>query len=398
MNAQKLKPLPALLALGAILWAGGSTTARAQSAGEMPATATTSKSTAAAPAKKGAIVEDAVTKELIETNITVTTGHGGVVNTTTNFTTNVWRMDKGVELSLANNFVQINSGVILLNPYSFTPTNGGGRLGDGDAQAQFFIEFAANYVWAWNYHRRWDWIEAREHATNDRKRWIPFQGHRPISDSYSGEFGIGFPDFSGRINYISQNEDSTSAAAIIGSGEFGMETTLGIPLYQAIDSYSGKLDRTRNAKELYDDTISVHWVGAVFSWSGTTDASTFDIHSRYFAGVGYRAAFKAPWESSGATERREVAVSFQMGGAWVDAVQFKSKQSDEIFTEHNGRPAYKTESCLGVEAEMYIPINKTLNGVVGARFYPISGNDTANSWNAYVGLTVPLSKLSGLLQ
>jgi hypothetical protein len=304
-------------------------------------------------------------------------------------------------LSYVNNVVHINSGLMLLNPYKITTSNDMNNttthLTDGDAQARFFIEVAANYTWAWNAHRRWDWVASRAES-GGCYGWLHKirQGDRPVADGID-EFGFGPPDFHGRLSYIAQDSKNTSAAAIIGTGEFGMEVTLGLPLYQSINVPSRNLGQYRNAMDLYTNTTSAHWFGFVASWSGTTDGRAFDIHSRYFAGLGYRAAFKSPWEGSDASGR-EIALNFQIGGASVDAVQFTDKFTRQIAAESPGIPDYGTDTLMGVEAEIYIPINKSLNAVVGARFYPLSNSDSPNSWNAYVGLTVPLTKLAGLFE
>ncbi len=200
------------------------------------------------------------------------------------------------EPRLVNNYVQFNAGVMLVNPYSVTndKTAGTTHLEDGNSQAQFFFEVAANYVWSWDLHRRWEWIDSRQRLDDAPTGWDRFfQGKLPAC-KYGGEFGIGSPDFSGRLIFMAQDDKEATAAAIVGTGEFGMETTIGIPFFQGIDTYSGNLTKAMDAEELYKDTRSTHWVGVVGSWSGVTDASAFDIHSRYFVGLGYRAAFKVP--------------------------------------------------------------------------------------------------------
>jgi hypothetical protein len=224
------------------------------------------------------------------------------------------------------------------------------------------------------------------------------QGNLPASN-YTGEFGLGVPDFSGRLIFMGHDDKKTTAAAIVGTGEFGMEVTMGIPLFQAIDTDTDGLG-AKSAEELYADTRSTHWVGIVGSWSGVTDSSAFDIHSRYFVGLGYRAAFKAPWETdaSGEPFSREIAMNFQIGRAWVDAVEFTNRATHEIRAESLGEPSYREKGAMGVEAEFYIPLGKSLNGLVGARLYPLSGSHTPNTWNAYVALTVPLTKLGAFFE
>lgn len=301
---------------------------------------------------------------------------------------------------LVNNYVQFNAGIMLVNPYSVNTNNGITELEDGDSQGRFFFEVAANYVWAWDWHRRWEWIQARKGhdvAPTGGRRFL--QGKLPATH-YSGELGIGLPDFSGRLIFMAQDDKKTTAAAIVGTGELGLETTMGVPFFQAVDTYSGNLTAHTDATKLFKDTRSTHWVGAVGSWSGVTDASAFDIHSRYFVGLGYRAAFKVPWETDteGKEFNREIAMNFQIGKAWVDAVKFKDRSTHEVVDEKLGEPRYRMKGSMAVEAEFFIPLGKSLNGLVGARFYPISGSDTPNTWNAYVGLTVPLTKLGAFFE
>ncbi len=284
-------------------------------------------------------------------------------------------------LSPENNIIQFNSGVMLLNPYAIK-TNGSGQtvLSDGDSQARFFIELAANYIWAWNYDRR--------------ARWANKYG----GDADGGKWQfLGAPDFSGRITYIANTSDESSAASIVGTGEFGMETTVGLPLYRAIYTVDRSL-KASSALGLYDKTSHAHWLGVVGSWSGTTDGKGFDIHSRGFLGVGYRAAFAAPWESESEERHREVALSFQTGPSLVDSVRFVDENSSRVIeTVGVEDPKYSSTFSWAFEAEAYVPISKTLNGVMGVRLYTLM-DDAPNLWNAYIGVTIPLNKLAKLLE
>jgi hypothetical protein len=255
-------------------------------------------------------------------------------------------------------------------------------LSDGDSQARFFIEVSANNAWSTDVNRR--------------SRWA----HKESIQSSHGQLhdlGFGLPDFQGRISFVAKDDKETSAAAIVGSGEFGVETTVGFPFYRSIvlkDSETYK--KCDSATELYDKTEHTHWLGLVGSWSGVTDGSAFDIHSRYFFGLGYRAAFKAPWTAEDGDVGREAALNFQIGYAMVDAVKFANRDVDRTIRLRNGDvPDYSEEGAMGVEAEFFIPVTKSLDVVVGTRLY--TGIDP-NPWNAYIAATFPLDKLAKILE
>jgi hypothetical protein len=296
---------------------------------------------------------------------------------------------------LENNVVSLNAGVILLSPYKLgAPTNtGSGRpariLESDDSQARFYIDVAVNYLWVANYERRARWAKERMQTTRD-DLWDIFQGAKKTDqDGDGGEWGLGSPDFQGHIMYVAKDDKEASAAAIVGSGEFALEVTVGLPFYQAIYTRDGSLD-AKNGRELYDKTLHAHWLGIVGSWSGTTDGDAFDVHSRYFFGMSYRGAFKAGWSKQEDKIRREVTATFQIGYAAVDSVRFVGNNDTSVFLTHGSVPKYHMESAMGVEAEVMIPLGKTFTGTAGARIY--TGIDP-NPWNAYVAVTVPLEKV-----
>lgn len=293
---------------------------------------------------------------------------------------------KQVSLSPVNNIVHLQSSVILLNPYKVVDgTNANGRVKNleaGDSQAQFYIDVAANYVWAWNPERRWRWAQDAEHGPGADRNY---------------KFGIGSPDFQGHLTFVADGDDKVSASAIVGSGEFGLEATIGVPFFRAMYmSDAAKNDlRGHASTNLFSRMSSAHWIGAVASYSGTTDSDAFDIHSRYLAGIGYRAAFKAPWDAGDTGVNREVVCSFTGGIAGIETLEFVNGSDREVKLERDGVLSWNMETAFGLEAEVYLPINKTANLVLGTRLY--AGPDP-NPWNAYVAFTIPFSTIAKVFE
>lgn len=339
------------------------------------------------------ITKNKKTVEAVTVSTTAVTNADKAVRVQTNAVT-VTKTNEAL-VRLENNIVRLNAGAILLNPYKLgeVRTNAAGSpvrdLSDGDAQAKFFLDIGANWVWAWNVDRRARWV-GDQNSSHERGRG--FQESVFSKPSMMLE-----PDFQGHLSFVAKDDKETTTSAIIGSGEFGLEVTLGIPLYRAV--YTDKdisANYTRlEADEIYDTTLHAHWVGLVLASGGTTDAAAFDIHRRDFFGGGYRAAFKQFWDKSDETAR-EVVLSFQVGYARVDSVAFANRDTDHSVRLRNGDvPDYHSHGALAFEGEVYVPVSGSLNVVFGARLY--SGIDP-NPWNAYVAATFPLSKLGKLFE
>ena len=303
-------------------------------------------------------------------------------------------------LSIINHHVVLNSGITLLNPYNLTtngiigdPTNRR-KLANGDGtKAKFFIDVAVNYVWAWDSDRR------ARFAAEELKEVNP--------DGKDGSYFFlsNFPnslkaplDIQGHLSYYAKDGKETTASAIVGSGSFGGEVTLGLPFYRALYTLDATVPQKISKEDhdtLYKKTVSAHWVGLTLSYSGVTDSDAFDIHSRFLLGVGYRAAFKTPFEVTDGSRNREVTVSFTVGAASVETVKFLSEATREIQLHHEDVPKYRSRPAFALEMEAYYPITASLSAVMGARLY--SGTDPG-TWNAYFGLTVPLSKIADILK
>ena len=293
-------------------------------------------------------------------------------------------------LSIINHHVVLNSGITLLNPYNLTtngiigdPTNRR-KLANGDGtKAKFFIDVAVNYVWAWDSDRRARFAAEELACGKDGSVYLRLKA--PL-------------DIQGHLSYYAKDNQSTTASAIVGSGSFGGEVTLGFPFYRALYTLDATVPQKISKEDhdkLYKNTVSAHWVGLTLSYSGVTDSDAFDIHSRFLLGVGYRAAFKTPFEVTDGSRNREVTVSFTVGAASVETVKFLSEATREIQLHHEDVPKYRSRPAFALEMEAYYPITASLSAVMGARLY--SGTDPG-TWNAYFGLTVPLSKIADILK
>lgn len=292
--------------------------------------------------------------------------------------------DDGVQTNKApqHNNIQINSGVIVLNAFEAGPlgTNGAGtkfrELKSSSNRARFFVDFGFNYVWAWDYTRRAklidNWASAdNKLATDVQKIWGLFE----------------YPDFQGHLSYYAGGKDQATVSAILGSGEFGMEITMGLPFYQAVYYTSDPAKKT--AVEKYGITASAHWLGPVISYGGATDTQNFDLHERIFVGFGYRMAYRIE------SINRDACLSFQVGYANIEQVRFLSHDNKQIEIEHGDVPVFHHKSCFALEAEVAYPITDSLNVALGSRIY--AGLEP-NAWSAYIALTIPAAKLGDIFK
>ncbi len=298
-----------------------------------------------------------------------------------------------------NGHISLNSGLILLNPYRLTTngltgdTTGRRAIDKGDGtQAKFFIDLAVNYVWAWDTARRERFAEELNKAgggglflwQKNGKRW---EGAIPL-------------DIQTHISYYAKDSSDTTASAIVGSGNFGGEVTLGLPIYRALYTKNGSNPKNTKSEDLYNETESVHWFGVVGSYSGVTDSESFNVHSRYLLGVGYRAAYPSfggfgDSDSKNGERPREFVLSVTLGAAGVDSVQFLNNTSREIKMHHGDVPDYTVKPTFALEMEAYYPLNSSLSAVLGSRLYP---NLDPGMWNAYAGVTIPLDKIAALFK
>lgn len=273
---------------------------------------------------------------------------------------------------------QISSGIILLNPYvvtNFTDTSGRtrGNLEKGDGtKARFFIEVSYNQTWVSTPNKRYDFLYATPAAnpnTRHLQKWFWDQDDPSV-------------DIQARLNYIAKDDKETTTAAIIGSGEFSGEITLGLPVWRKInlnDTVSSL--QWDDEVDIYKKTADAHWVGLVASYSAVTDSGAFDIHDRIFGGVGYRAMHKAGFVADG----REFSISLNGGVAFVDSLEFISKRNHEVRLVHGDVPDYEMKAVGALEAEVNLPLTGNISATLGTRFY--TGLDP-NVWTAYVAVTV----------
>jgi hypothetical protein len=286
------------------------------------------------------------------------------------------------------NVVSLNSGAYLLNPYKIENTN---QLARGDSEAIFYLEIAVDYVSAWNPHRRAMFAKDHLMNTNGQMRgWdgMHLMGWRDM---------LTWADFQGQISFFAGDEDSTTASAIVGAGDFSIETTVSIPLLMGLITDKSTLTSQAlgdDLANLYQHTVVAHSINLVASYGGTTDRTAFDLHHRGFLGLGYRGAFKR--RISGDPKlRREVLVSFQVGCAWIETTEFVDRSSRTIELEYGDIPKYSLGSGLGLEAEIYLPLSESAYVTFGSRVY---GGPDPNPWSAYIGLTFSLDQLANLFK
>ena len=288
------------------------------------------------------------------------------------------------ELSIADNLVSINSGFYLLNPYKITNTNQ--LSSSGSSKGVFFIGFGLDYVSMWNPERRFLFARDYLNATNQFDGWsgVKFQ-FCDKDNKFTPLHVFDTLDFQGRLQYFIQGSSEVNASTIVGSGDFSGEVTLGIPI--ALGIFTDPSKQYWQTSEMatntfYLATVSAHSIDAVISYGATTDDSTFDVHHRIFAGLGYKGAYKCPF-GSGDQIKREVLVNIQVGCAWIESTRFTDADSNTIFLSH-GVPKYFLEPGAALEAEFDWPLTKSTYLSVGTRIY---GNHHPGQWNAFLGIT-----------
>lgn len=280
-------------------------------------------------------------------------------------------METESEKSVDNNYLSINSGIYLLNPYRIGESN---RLERGDAEAPFFIEFAFNNVWAWNPSRRQDtW----ENSTS------PFFDIKAPLDHM---------DFQTKLSFFLHNngDKTTNASTIVGSGDFAAEATLSLNIYQGLFGPSATGDRSH---QIFDETKLAQSVSLVVSYSGVTDRQAFDIHHRVLLGAGYKGAFRVS-DPDPDNVAKELLYNIQMGYAWIEQTEFLNDNTREIRLTNGDLPDYKLSGGFAVETELYWRITKTSFLFVGARLY---ADHDPNPWSAHMGVTIAADKIAGLL-
>lgn len=292
----------------------------------------------------------------------------------------------------------LNTGFILLNPYSLTTNGIDGadrnrrKLQESSGtDAKFFIDVGLNYVWAWDADRRatlWNrgtrTSSNRAGGTDGKKQFALTHWDEEAHNVYRW-LGWDSIDVQAHISFYAKDDKETTAAAMVGSGNFGSELTVGLPILQSIFTRPAAGQTANNLKpeELYNITRSVHWIGLVGSYSAVTDSGAFDIHDRILGGLGYRAAFRS-------FKNRDIVWNISAGIAAVDTVRFVGDDTKEIVLHHEDVPSYRHKTAFALESEAYIPVTDSLSAVVGTRLY--SGLEP-NTWNAYIGLTVPFDRL-----
>jgi hypothetical protein len=201
-------------------------------------------------------------------------------------------------------------------------------------------------------------------------------------------------DFQSKLAYYLRNGKPTNevASALVGSGDFAGEISLTYNIFQKITTNAA--DTTG---QYYDKVEYAQSFGLVGAYGATTDSNAFDIHSRYFLGLGYRLAHKTGEKIPGTTHRREALFSTQIGIARIDNVEYVDSSSRQIKMTNGDLPDYSTKTCVGIETELYYPLGPYSSLFMGARLYPKQGDSSPNQWSAFIGFTYSVDKLIELL-
>lgn len=274
-----------------------------------------------------------------------------------------------------NSYLTIIAGAYLLNPYRIGESN---RLEKSDAEAPFFIQFAYDNVWAWNAIRRQYGWDNKRPSIIERKSFIDYI------------------DLQGKLSvFLHSDSDKTNVSTIVGSGDFAAEGTFTFNIWESTFGLESDADESGVSKpenlysHIYDRTIFAQSYGPCISYSGVTDRSAFDLHSRVLIGTSYKAAMKLGRFKTN-EPRREGLISINLGYAWIDQLQFVSESSRVVKTTHDGVPDYKFEGGFAVEADVYYPIGKDLFLTAGTRIYAMHD---PNPWSAQLSITWSVERL-----
>jgi hypothetical protein len=274
-----------------------------------------------------------------------------------------------------------NVGVRKLSPYKLTEIESEQegapvrkRLDRGDNSTTAFIEFVYANRWAWNTERigeSWKFKypkggAKRISAYDDGRRNIPWTLGKN-AEFFDGRYW----DVDFRLSYNFDGDDTT-AAAIVGTSDIGLEVGIGRHI----------------ARDVFE-TGGAYSLNMDLNYSLSTDRSAFDAHHRVFAGPSYTASFRVP-----GGEKRLGLFYSRLGWASVDSLVFVSKDSREVKLEHGDLPLYRQRDALAFEAELVYPVGKDAAFTFGGRIYGIGD---PNTWTVQIGYTKPLSDLAKAL-
>jgi hypothetical protein len=279
-----------------------------------------------------------------------------------------------LETPFAGHSLHVNGGFVAAAPYKtkFTPAVKADpakkiagspsklELEGNDAGAKAYVEFVYDNHWAWSDLRRRPGGAAP--ATTEYIWTNPGnEENRSVVD---------FIDYQARIGYTF-NQDDKSAATVVGTGEFDAEVSIEPRL---VERYCGDGSK---------------WsINSVFSYGAITDKGTFDIHNRWFVGLGW---YSCPHLSvKGDVANSHAFFMVRMGAANIETPVFSGKGT-ELETVHGGTiPAYRAHWGLALESELYVPVNDSTSIIAGGRLY---ADGDPSLWSIFLGASIDPSAI-----
>jgi len=254
----------------------------------------------------------------------------------------------------------------LLSPYKFNETTR--TLESGDSKATGFVEFVFSNRTVWSPDR----LEALRPRKKSTKAAHPAETDQTVeptqheSDRFSRGILFPIPDIETRFN-INTGAGEAEANAVVGSGDFGLEISLGLPWYVS-------------------QGPGYAWsIGPEISYGVITEKENFNARERGFIGPSYTGSFALDKE-------RRLLWQTRGGYTLIDSLQFVDRNTREIETDFGGRPKYSSEDAWVIETNVIYPINKDTFLTFGASVY---SGVTPNTWTAYIGYSRSITDVFG---
>ncbi|MFK7742184.1 MAG: hypothetical protein AB8H80_17855 [Planctomycetota bacterium] len=269
----------------------------------------------------------------------------------------------GVEL-LPSPWFRAHAGVIQRGSYAMVPgTNGEAfRLqnNDGGTGSYFEIDFL---------HRR---------------AWLPPAEQYQAADASlpNTDLDMLIPDdFEARLRFTSGDsiEDAESAAG----GDWNIEAATGWNLTSFQLKTEDACERNPERKKLAQGTVNLELLGGV-----STDSATLNGHGYIAAGLG--SAWSFPMEIKTSVYRSATIYAGVFYGL------YDSPQLDEGDVQfiNSSRPVFNSIGTLGIRFDAQIPLTKTIDGIIGARYWdPLGRDDLPESWSVFLGVSIPVGRI-----
>jgi hypothetical protein len=256
---------------------------------------------------------------------------------------------------VSQNYLSLVNGFTVLNPFKITDTDPTAAKSfqvdsPGQTDVRYFLEL--------EFSRRSAWVRD--------------------SDSVKAGFNFMPDEVLFTLGIVAGGDKEASGSALLSAGETFGEMAVGWNLFG----------------RHWEEEGTMYTVNLEFHGGGVSDRGSERLHTFLMGGI--TTAWSIPFD----TKEKEDFV-FVLGGVYfarIDTPRFDETLDNGTVLQDNGFPEFEHRSALVLRGEINVPISGVGSIFLAGNFCKVDAGDfTVDPWDFTIGLTLPLSKILGII-